>query len=464
MTYAEIVYLINGILTLFMALITVQIAFFAFVGIFARKKFPKAKVKRKYGLIIPARNEELVVGNLIESMKKNDYPQELLQIFVIAHNCTDNTAEIARQYGATVYEYNNPKENTMGYAFKHLFSCIERDYGTQNYDGFFLFNADNVLSKDYIEKMNDAYEANNCECVITSFRNSKNFGANTISGSYGVFFMSNCRLESRGRTVCGCSTRVQGTGYLINSKIVKDGWPYVTLTEDWEFSADQVLQGRKIVYCDEAVFYDEQPTTFRVMLRQRLRWSKGHLLVWLTRGKDLIKSLFGKRKIPSPNGDGTMVRNNKYSKYDILINCLPICFMSLVITIVTMLLGLSGVFVAENVEEYLIKFAIQTAIGWGLGYIALLFNAIVIFITEHKRIQNVGFFKRIGIVLLYPFYIAIAYFLETVAVFAKDVPWKPIPHTDTTNFDTLNAHVEAKQPETDPQSSEETAQQLDVAE
>ena len=443
MSYNQIVYIIFAVLTAVLSLMTIQFVFFAIVGIFARKKFPKAQVKHKYGLIIPARNEEAVVGNLIESMRKTDYPQELLHIFVIAHNCTDNTAEVARQLGATVYEYDNPQENTMGYAFKHLFECIERDYGTQNYDGFFLFNADNILSRDYFDKMNDAFDACGGESVITSFRNSKNFGTNMMSGMYGLFFMSGCRFESRGRTVCGCSTRVQGTGYVINSKIVKDGWPYVTLTEDWEFSADQILQGRKIVYCDEAVFYDEQPTTNKIMLRQRLRWSKGHLLVCLTRCKLLFKSLFGKRKIPSPNGDGTLVKNNKFSKYDIFINCLPFCVMTGTVAILNFALSLSTVFFAEDRIQALINFAFTTGAGLVFSYLVLVLSAVMIFILERKRVQNVSIPKRIGMALLYPIFMLVGIFLEFIAVFARDVQWKPIPHTDTTKHEELNASVVA---------------------
>ena len=462
MDYEQIIKLVTFILPMLLTLLTIQFAFFAIVGVFARKKFPKAKVKRKYGLIIPARNEEAVVGNLIESMQKSDYPQELLHIFVIAHNCTDRTAEVARQLGATVYEYNNPQENTMGYAFKHLFECIERDYGTQSYDGFFLFNADNILSRDYFDKMNDAFDACGGESVITSFRNSKNFGTNLMSGMYGLFFMMGCRFESRGRTVCGCSTRVQGTGFLINTQAIKDGWPYVTLTEDWEFSADQILQGRQIVYCDEAEFFDEQPTTTKIMLRQRLRWAKGHLLVCLSRCNLLFKSFFGKRKIPSPNGDGTMIKNNKYSKYDIFVNCLPIPITSGLLAILSLLFSLSVAFFVEDPGQYLIDFAIRTAISIGIGYLAMALVAAMIFIVEHKRIHNVSFFKRVGAVLLFPIFMFLSYVLEFIAVFAKDLKWKPIPHTDTTNFDALNAPVEQALTETN--DTEESIEENSVEE
>ncbi|MBQ7642263.1 MAG: glycosyltransferase, partial [Clostridia bacterium] len=230
---------------------------FGILGIFTRKTFPKTQEKLKYGVIIPARNEEEVVGQLIESVKNNNYPTEKLHVFVIAHNCTDKTAEVARNLGATVYEYNNPEECTMGYAFRYLFKKIKEDYGIENYDGFFLFNADNVLDENFFSRMNDAFVAEDRKSVITSYRNSKNFGANAISACYGLYFILGSALESRGRTSVGCSTRVHGTGYVIPPEIVKDGWNYVTLTEDWEFTSDRIMNDTKIVYCDDAIFYDE---------------------------------------------------------------------------------------------------------------------------------------------------------------------------------------------------------------
>ena len=110
---------------------------------------------------------------------------------------------------------------------------------------------------------------------------------------------------------------------MIPSEIVKDGWKYVTLTEDWEFSADQVLHGRKINYCDEAEFFDEQPTSVKVMFRQRLRWSRGHLLVFFTRAKALFKSIFTRKSKLPKDESGNPTNPTRMSKYDILINIMP---------------------------------------------------------------------------------------------------------------------------------------------
>lgn len=446
MQVANIVFeVMLGILTVLVA----HFLLFGVVGVFFKKKYPKTDRKLKYGVIIPARNEEAVVGNLIDSVYKNQYPQDKLQVFVIAHNCTDRTAEIARARGATVYEYNNPDECTMGYAFRYLFDRIREDWGVSNYDGFFLFNADNILDQHYFEKMNDAFVACNGESVVTSFRNTKNFGSNIISALYGLYFMIGCRYESRGRTVVGCSTRVQGTGYVINSRIVENGWPYVTLTEDWEFTADQILQNNKIVYCDDAVFYDEQPTGFRVMWRQRLRWSKGHLLVFLTRFRDTVKSLF----TPKKKGGGI----HKFSTYDIMVNIMPICVLSGSIFILRLLVHLIAPLFDLGRSPWDIWLeALQSAVpGLLFSYGMTALSAALIFILEHKRIKHVKLPLKILAVILWPAFIFLSTPIEFVALFSKNVGWKTIPHTDTTTFEKLNdkAHAggeHAAEPQEEP--------------
>lgn len=430
MDYLTISNWIFNILLFIVALLLIHFLVFSIVGIFAKKSFPKAKEQLKYGVIIPARNEEIVIGNLIESIRKNKYPQDKLDLFVIAHNCDDKTAEIARSKGAIVYEYNNPDECTMGYAFRHLFACIKRDYGISKYDGFFLFNADNILDEYYFEKMNDAFVAENKESVITSFRNSKNFGSNIMSTMYGLYFVCGCRLECRGRTALGCSTRVQGTGYVINSKVVENGWPYVTLTEDWEFTADQILKNSKIVFCDDAVFYDEQPTTFKVMWKQRLRWSKGHLLVFLTKFTELFKSLFTSKK---KSGN-----EHKFSTYDIMINIMPICVITTLIFVLKIIFVAISPLFGFNWQEVYLNFALETIIFCSISYILMVLCSIVLFIIERKRIKNVSIPLRIMGTLLWPFFLFLSIPLEFVAIFTRNLYWSSIPHTDTTSFDKLN--------------------------
>ena len=147
---------INNILGLILGIIVIHHVFYFIIGMFFTRKFKPAKKKHKYGVVIAARNEENVIGNLLDSIKKQNYPKELITTFVVADNCTDKTAQVAREKGAICYERFNDKEKTKGYALEYLFDQIEKDYGRTSFEGYFVFDADNLLEKNFIAKMNDA--------------------------------------------------------------------------------------------------------------------------------------------------------------------------------------------------------------------------------------------------------------------------------------------------------------------
>lgn len=422
MSYFLILNVVFGVIWSIFGLMLLHYAIFTIVGIFEKKRYPKTNERLRYGIIISARNEEKVIGKLIDSIHANNYPADKYEIFVCAHNCTDKTAEIARSHGAHVYEYNNPNECTLGYAYRALIkNFIEPEFGTQNFDGFFVFNADNVIRPDYLTRMNEAFVANGKKYAVTSYRNSSNFGKNYMSCLYGIYFITSCRFESRGRTVCGCSTRISGTGYLYPASLIKDGWEYVTITEDWEFSADQIAEGLKIMYCDDAEFFDEQPTTVPVMLRQRMRWSRGHTVVFFTRFIKLLKSLFR----PKKKGG----HDNKFSAYDIAISIVPLGVWSLFLFVLQLILtAIAPVVSNEDPAAVWTVYGISTAIGWVLAYFVMIFSGILLMALEHKRIPKVGFWKRVAALLLWPFFLLLNVFLDVVSLFVKNLKWKPIPH------------------------------------
>ena len=431
MEYTVIVNFIFGSLIGLCGLLVTHYVVFGVLGLFAKKTFEKTDVRMRYGILVSARNEEAVIGGLLDSIKKNDYPEELIDVFVIAHNCTDKTAEVAAEHGAIVYVYNNPNEKTKGYALKYLFERIEEKFGTQNYDGFFIMDADNVLAEDYLLRMNEAFVATNKQNVITSFRNSKNFGYNLLTAMYGLYFVYGCRMEARGRTLVGCSTRVAGTGYLIPSETVKDGWKYLTLCEDWEFTADQLLSDKKIIYCDDAMFYDEQPTKLSVMFKQRLRWAKGHFLVCMTRFTDIVKGLFKRKKKGGSKFKGSL--------YDFSVNIAPIGILTLSLSFLQIfLLCLSPLFGDYNIWRELLGYFITVGTGLGSTCLLTVVASFIIYFLERKRIPKVGLFMKIVSALIWPIFVLIAIPLEFISIFVKNMGWTPIPHGDKTRIDQLS--------------------------
>ena len=97
---------------------------YAVIGLFFTRKFKPTENLHKYAIVIPARNEENVIGNLLDSIKSQDYPAEYIKVFVIADNCTDNTAEISRSKGAVCYERFDTERRTKGFALQFLFENI----------------------------------------------------------------------------------------------------------------------------------------------------------------------------------------------------------------------------------------------------------------------------------------------------------------------------------------------------
>ncbi len=427
---------VNGISTVLCILLvsmSIYLIFFMFVGFFKKKTFPKVKQKLKYGIVVAARNEEKVIADLIQSVHNCNYPQEKIDIYVIAHNCTDQTAQIARDNGAIVYEYNNPNERTKGYALKHIFECIIRDYGIESHDGYIIFDADNVLSTEYLNKMNDAFLFYDRKCVITSFRNAKNFGQNTISANYGLMYTSLCSLESKGKTVCGCTARILGSGFLLSAENLKNGWNTVILSDDTDYTIEQALEGKKVIYCDEAEYFDEQPTTFNAMYRQRLRWAKGTLIVHEKRRKSLLKSIFN---INNKNGQEKPLR---FSCYDLWFTTHIFPLIGFLLTLIHIFFVSLAPLFGDSAAEVWSFWAAWNITAFLIGYLLGVVHAMLVYVVERKRIKNVPLQVRINSCLTFPLYLFFIVFLQIIALFKKELVWSQIVHSSVTHSQQTNS-------------------------
>lgn len=427
------------------------------MGIFATRKFKKAKNDHKYAVLVAARNEETVIGNLIDSIEQQDYNMDLVTVFVVADNCTDNTAKIARERGAVVYERFDPDHRTKGFALQYLVERIREDYGIDSFEGYFLFDADNLLAKDYITRMNESFDAG--EKIITSYRNTKNFGDNWISASYGVHWLRTVRNEHRARSVLRLATRIQGTGFLFAWEVIKDGWNYTSLTEDRAFCADAVANGYEITYNNDAIFYDEQPVDMKIAMRQRIRWAKGHLQAFVETGPKLLWHIF---YVPKTVARGRSIWQNiklRFMSFDMLTVVFPSSLMSLfkklsvfilrTIIILTTTNTVARLWMAPeffqeifkffgmaetsqipglNTDVYAILWMALFVFTWTLwSYIQMIFTAVYVYIIEYKRIPKIKWYKKVWFCLTFPIFDAIGRLSMIIALFTK-VEWKPIPH------------------------------------
>ena len=242
----------------------------------------------KFMAIIPAHNEEFVIRNLVESLKAQDYPKELYDVYVIADNCTDNTAAIAKEAGAIVYKRFDEANKTKGHALQwFLKQKIEEN---ADYDAFCVFDADNIVDKNFIKNMNKKLCQG--EEIVQGYRDIKNPTDSWVSAGYAIFYWMMNRFYHLARYNLGLSPLINGTGFMVKFDIIKpNGWQTITLTEDIEFSLINIANGRKLGWATDAIVYDEQPVHFMQSWSQRSRWTVGHLQCMKHYTGDLAKGV-----------------------------------------------------------------------------------------------------------------------------------------------------------------------------
>jgi len=386
------------------------------VGMINKRRPDKTAVgQHKYAAVICARNEEKVIAGLIDSLKKQDYPSELLDVFVIADNCTDRTAQTARRAGAIVYERSNKLLVGKGYAMDYLFHRIFEDYGEHKYEGFFVFDADNLVDPGFVREMNKMFDTGKYS-ALTSYRNSKNFCDNWISAGYALWFLRESRFLNGAREKLGINCAISGTGFLVSADVVLEdgGWPYHLLTEDIEFSVVCAGRGRRIGYCGKAVIYDEQPTVFKQSWDQRLRWSKGFYQVDVKYAGHLLRGCIsgGRRGM---------------SCYDMLMTVAPCNLLtigSMALAFFVFLGSLSyPAFVVYRVLRMLVRIVVMALAG--ISWSLFLFGGVTL-VTEWKSIKGSAW-KKVFYLFTFPLFM-LTYIPISLAALVGKVEWKPIIH------------------------------------
>lgn len=391
---------------------------YVFVALFGNLKKFKSKNNHKFGVLIAARNERVVIAQLIESIKKQKYPGELVDIYVIADNCTDDTADVAENAGATVFCRNDLTKIGKGYALNFGFTKLHEIGKFSEYDGFMVFDADNLLDENYIAEMNNVFDSG--YRVVTSYRNTKNYDTNWISAGSSLWFLREAKFINRPRMILNTSCAISGTGFLVSREIIEErnGWNYYLLTEDIQFSIDTVVGNEKIGYAENAVLYDEQPYTFKVSWNQRIRWAKGFLQVTGKYGFKLVWSIF---------------KNRSFASYDMLMTIIPAMMVSLLGALVN-----GSVFVYALVSDMnRLAFMSGTALFMTFFnfYMILLFFAAITTYTEWDKI-NAPKKKKIKYIFTFPLFI-FTYIPLSIAAIFKKIEWKPIEHNISKNIDDL---------------------------
>ena len=391
--------------------------FYAFYG-FVRKGRPLSPDTgryHRYAVVIAARNEEQVIGQLLRSLKAQDYPPELLDLYVIADNCTDRTAEAAAREGAVVYKRFNRRQVGKGYAMDYFFRRLQAEGYGDAYAGYFVFDADNLVDPAFVREMNKVFDTGNYQ-AITCYRNSKNFASNWISAGYSLWFLREARFLNFPRMLLGTSCAISGTGFLVSAQAIREsgGWPYHLMTEDIQFSVHCAVEGWRIGYCDKAVIYDEQPTSFRQSWDQRMRWSKGFYQVDRDYGLALAKGCLTRR-------------SGRFAFYDMLMTVAPGMLLTLILVLVNGGAAAACLTqppdVAAAVLEECLGFLGTVVVNFYLGL--LLYGAATL-VSEWDQIQAKSTVKVLYL-FTFPLFM-FTYIPISLAALVRRVEWKPIRH------------------------------------
>ena len=245
----------------------------AFFGLFRAPKKITADPQKRFAVLVAAHNEESVIGQLVENFKIMDYPQQLFDVYVIADNCTDKTAIVARNTGAIVMERfdseNRGKGFAMEWGFAKLFAM------DRQYDAVAVFDADNLVDLRFLRVMN--HHLIQGETVIQGYLDAKNPTDTWVAGTFAICFWVVDHIWHLAKYNIGLSSCLGGTGMVISTDLLKKhGWGATCLTEDLEFTMKCLLEGIPTSWAHDAIVYDEKPLTFMQSWNQRKRWAQGH--------------------------------------------------------------------------------------------------------------------------------------------------------------------------------------------
>ncbi len=301
-TVAQIIRALMGVMSAWLVFMLVYQLIISLFG-FKRntKDYQDFDPQLRFLVLVPAHNEETVIGDIINNLKHMEYPPELYDFYILADNCTDRTADVARQMGANVLESHKDSEDAptgKPIVLQKAFRALE---GYQNkYDLVMFFDADNLIDPNMFLEVNSQYLSHNGQAdIIQCYLGSKNKKGIVALFYYMTYTITN-RFFQYAKNRLGLNSVVGGTGFAVSAQYLhsRGGWTAMSLTEDFELQIEATCDGKRILWNHNVRIYDEKPTRFKASLRQRTRWAQGHWFVAFKNTRRLFRALRAKRLAP----------------------------------------------------------------------------------------------------------------------------------------------------------------------
>lgn len=385
------------------------------VALIARKNNNKPK-RRKDGhnfcVLIPARYESKVIEGLLKSIKNQTHKVKMTDVYVVVESEKDETVNICKKYNATVFIRKELHLKRKGYALDEVVKYILS--GKKRYDAYFIFDADNLLDKDYFKNMIPVFDKG--YDLATGYRNCKNGNDSVVAASSALTFSLVNEVFNDNKNKQTRNITFSGTGFYIRGYLIEkwQGYPFHTLTEDYELSSYATLNNLTTYYNTKSVFYDEQPVKFKNTINQRIRWIRGYFDVRRMYQKKMLLSLDRKDR----NFGSKLDESFGIIPYIFMVVGLLVWFLSIIFFIVYNLF-LNKEILRTHVFELLIYFIIL--------YLTLFIMTLVIVIIEGNKI-DLSLKTKIKVLFYNPIFMISYVPCAIKALTAKEVKWTKVEH------------------------------------
>ncbi len=271
----------------------VQICYVLFCFV-KKKTWPKSDKKGRIAYLIPAHNEEDVIADTVKNvLGGQDYPKDKFDVFVVAHNCTDQTARIAREAGAIVLELNDPDPAhrmalyPLKHGIEHIINITDNPY-----DLVVHLDADNHINAQFSSLMNDAYQAG--VDFARPYEGAKNAAQNFFTKACTMFYVFESRYGSRVRERLGLAAHVNGSGATMSVRMLKatGGYDCQTISDDAEYYFNRLLDGYKGHYVEDAVVSEDMPSSLKDTYNRNKRIGSGSVALLKPKLSKLLKKFF----------------------------------------------------------------------------------------------------------------------------------------------------------------------------
>lgn len=224
-------------------------------------------------LLIPAHNEELLIETCLDSLHDLKYPRDCLRVVVIADNCVDRTAQLARRAGVDCLERHEPalpgKPHAVAWALERL--------SYQSEDAVVILDADTIVDRGFAAALATAAPLRHK--AVQGYNGVSNPDDNAMTRMAAVFADAKCSFAYALKQRAGLNIPLRLGGCIGTALLATHGWEAFSIGEDWELYALLTARGVRIEGVPSARVYAQEARELRQSAPQRKRWAAGRLTV-----------------------------------------------------------------------------------------------------------------------------------------------------------------------------------------